>query len=198
MDPVEIFERPPFSNWKESQTTKELVEELTGEVESRLNPRSIYTIIERKNTDLEKYSPPPLLLECELLVIGITTIGEEGKKSEYSTSEGFIVDALENTALSSAYRKTVRMIEEIANERGLKMTRVVSPGSGNIDWETKNQEFIYKNLEAEKIGIQMTPEKLFNPRKSISFVIGLDKDIKEPKELFSCKGCERVDCDYRH
>lgn len=198
-----ILKNPPFSRWIKSGESQykleKLVEKLWKEVKSYLSPQAIYRILRREKTDINKYSPPEPLLKAEFLVVGIVTIGEQVEKNPKSKFllESLVIDALENVALIQAQREVVEFIKKKAEQEDLKMTRIIPPGSGRINWGTENQEFIFKNLEPEKIGVQLTSSYSMKPIKSISFVIGLGGNIEQAKELFSCEGCKRLDCSYR-
>ncbi len=194
-----ILKEPPLSNWGENRESFEKIEktleELLGKLSSEISPKAIYDVIDRKKTDVEDYSPTKPVLKSEYLAFGIVTL-EDRERCESSSLEGLMIDTIENVALNQAVRKVVNIIEE-NKEEGLKMTRLLSPGSGRTGWEIENQELIFKNLDASKIGVSLKPSFAIDPPKSVSFLIGLGEDITQPENVFSCKGCERVECPYR-
>lgn len=187
----ELLENPPFSQWIKStelgEKLKESVHELRGNVLSNLDPRAIYGIFRRGETDVMEYSPPKPILEAELLAVAIVTIGEPTDEipGENSLLKDLVVDGLENFALYQSVKRVVEFIKREAEEDGLKTTRVIFPGGEDIDWGTKNNEFIFKNLVPGKIGVRLTSSYTIKPSKSVSFVMGLGDNIEQAEDLFS-------------
>lgn len=194
-----ILKEPPLSKWgknrKSFEKIEKLLEKLLKKLSYKISPKAIYDIKEREKTDIENYSPTKPVLKSEYLAFVIVTLGKR-EKTEGSSLETLVIDAIENFALNQATRKVVDLIEENKKE-GLKMSRLLSPGSGRIGWEIENQELIFKNLDASKFGVSLKPSFAIDPPKSISFLIGLGEDITQPENVFSCEGCERVECSYR-
>lgn len=195
-----LLREPPLSKWTENQKSREKIEMILEDLPSKLtsiSPKAIYNILDREKTDIEDYSPPEPILDAEYLAVGIVTIGEQDReRGRRNNLEYLVRDTLENIVLNRSIREVVKSIKE-DTRGGLKMTRLLSPGSGRIDWGIENQEFIFKNLDSEKIGVRVKSGCVINPPKSVSFLIGLGRNIKQPDNPFSCKGCERMDCPYR-
>lgn len=199
-----VLDSPPLSKWIKSEKTRGKLEKLLDKwgkrIEQRLSVKAVYNVLKKEETDIEQYSPPDPILEVEYLAMGIVTIGnliEEGNEESEFSLEKIVIDTLENVALDQSVRKVVESIREKAEADGLKLSRVISPGSGRINWGIENQEFICKNLKPEMIGVSLTSNYALNPPKSVSFLIGLGKNLETPENLFSCEGCERLDCPYR-
>lgn len=185
---------------KTGKKTKRVIDELLDKKTHSLSPKAIYRFLKRENSDISSCYPPPPLLEADFLAVGVVTIGESIENDTIGSDnifKNFVIDALENIALDQAKRKVADNIVENAKRNNMKTTRLLASGSGRTDWDTENQEFIFKNLESERIGVQLTPSYVIKPQKSVSFVMGLGKDIRQAKNLFSCEGCERQDCPYR-
>ncbi len=199
-----VFDYPPLSKWINNERTRGKLEKLLDKwnngIEKSLSVKAIYDILKKEGVDIEEYSPPDPILDAEFLAVGIVTVGEgieaSKEKSEFLL-EKVVVDTLGNVALNQSTSRVVDIIREKAEADGLKLSRVISPGSGRINWEIENQEFIYKNLKPESIGVSLTSNYVLNPPKSISFLIGLGTDIETPENLFSCEGCDRSNCSYR-
>ena len=76
--------------------------------------------------------------------------------------------------------------------------KIFNPAIGRLtNGVIENQEFIFKNLDASKIGVVLNQSFVMIPKKSVSFVMGMGHDIEQAKDLFSCAGCKRLDCPYR-
>ncbi|WGI17053.1 hypothetical protein [Methanonatronarchaeum sp. AMET-Sl] len=211
IDVDEVVMGPPFTKWAQNDETREKVREIIydnkDKVLSYTKPRSTQKIILKKNSGIENYSPPTGLLDSEYLAVGAVTIGKEiyqnpirldvDSGKERMSLELLVCDALENIALDNALRKVALEIKEKANKNSFNTTRVVPPGSGRINWGIENQEFIFNNINADKIGVELKETNAISPQKSLSFVLGIGKEIIDIENIFSCKGCPRTECPYR-
>jgi len=169
-----------------------------------IKPRGLYRIGSNEELQISRHNPPGPLRETNYYALNVATVGKEItdaadeliNEGDYTT--GNIVDSLGSAAVNMA---SDRLIDKMMNEAGsigLKSTRAFSPGSGSVDWKVNNQRFIFDNLNTDKIGVKLTPSFTMLPKKSNSFVIGLDKDIKQVENFFSCAGCPRADCPARY
>lgn len=186
------------------------VETMRGKIDEGLEmaneiiePRAIYTIKESDEEELEDYDAPEPLRGNACLAFGASTIGaalpervdelmEEGK---YSLS--YILDSIGSAAVDLTADLLGEEIVSEAHSRGLNTTRVFAPGSGSSGWRVNNQRFIFANLNPGKIGVTLTSSFTMLPKKSNSLVMGLDNDVNQVKNLFSCAGCRRTDCPAR-
>ena len=150
-----ILKRHPFSNWIKDEHFKEKLEKLADKTEEKvksyISPKAIIHILPRREPSLNEYAPPELL-KSDYLVLGVVTIGEQADKTPKGANlfESLVTDALKNVALIQAERKVVEFIMEIAEREKLNTTRIIPPGSGRTRWGIENQEFIFKNQQAEK------------------------------------------------
>ena len=198
----DILKVPPFSNWIKAGASKakfeELLEKMEPEVGSYLSPKGMLRIIRRNEADLSPRAPPELL-EADLLAIGVATIGEGAERHQRRGNlfEGLVTDALENVALLRAERQLVEFVRGQAEAGGLNLSRVIPPGSGRTSWSIENQRLVFQHLDAGKIGVRLSPSYSMKPQKSVSFVMGLGRNIEPAKNLYSCEGCRRLDCSYR-
>jgi len=98
-------------------------------------------------------------------------------------------------------RATTDLVSEVglwARERDFGTSRAFSPGAAGDAWDLSKQALLFAYVPTESIGVQLTPSYLMHPRKSLSFVLGLGKDVPHVPDPFSCDGCPRTDCAYRH
>ena len=109
-----------------------------------------------------------------------------------------ILDAIAMTGLSLIGDQLGRAAFDWARDRGLSASRSFSPGAGASGWEIKHQRFLFDFLPEEPLGVELTPHFLMRPLKSVSFIIGIGSRVKQAKHPFSCEGCDRLDCAYRH
>ncbi|OKY78050.1 MAG: Vitamin B12 dependent methionine synthase, activation domain [Candidatus Methanohalarchaeum thermophilum] len=206
----EVLENPPFTKWAQNEKTKMKVRDIVSRVKedvlSYTKPRSIQKVLPKKNTEIKAYSPPKGLLDSDHLAVGVVTIGAEiyenpirknKSRDDRASLEMLVIDAIENIALEKSFRKVALEIKSEATDNGLNTTRIVPPGSGRVDWGIENQEFIFNLINAGKINVELKKTNAISPQKSLSFVIGIGKEIKNIENIFSCEGCERIDCPYR-
>jgi len=83
-----------------------------------------------------------------------------------------------------------------AKEQNFQTTKYFSPGSGN--WDISQQKNIFQIIPADKIGVKLTESYMMVPKKSLSWVIGIGKEIIIPsKGNDSCKTCLAENCPFR-
>jgi len=143
-----------------------------------------------------------LLKGANYLVLGVATIGSslENKVSEFFTQgeypRAIALDAVGTVAVESLSRYIKNLICQEAKEQYFKTTRYFSPGYG--DWDISQQKDIFKIIPTNKIGVSLTESCMILPRKSLSWVIGIGKNITIPsKDNNSCQICQAKNCQYR-
>ena len=112
-------------------------------------------------------------------LIGLLTIGEllENRVSDLYKRKAYaralMLDAVGSETVEAAadalMGKMAGEINETAGPHGL--TQRFSPGYG--DWDIREQHLIFRLLDSERVGIKMMPSCLMVPRKSISFIVGI-------------------------
>lgn len=200
-----ILESPPFSNWigkdNSASELEKLLDQYRFKVKEYALPKALYTILEKQDLDIQSYSFPGYIMKSDFVAIGALTIGEDTLDDEdfieNSLLDKMIVDALENYVLNQALRKVVNQIKDWGEGKDLNSTRVISPGGGSTDWGIENQDFIMNNLNTERIGVRFKKNYLLRPQKSLTFTMGLGKNVAQAENLFSCEGCKRYECPYR-
>ena len=115
------------------------------------------------------------------LLVGVVTIGDllEKKVSElFSQGEyprALALDAVGTVAAEDFSRKVRKLARQEVIEQGFKTSRHFSPGYSG--WAVSQQKVIFKNIPAENIGVKLTKGCMMLPRKSLSWVIGVGKEI---------------------
>lgn len=166
--------------------------------------KATYAIGENNQKIIDEYHLPEPLQEAELLAFGISTIGVEleeevdqlMKEGNYALSN--ILDSVGSAAVNETADRLGTKVLDYSGDNDLNNTRAFSPGSGSSHWKIKNQRLIFDSLNPDELGVNLTPSFTMVPKKSSSFVIGLGKEVQQARDLFSCEGCERADCPYRH
>ncbi|MBM7623417.1 hypothetical protein [Sporohalobacter salinus] len=129
--------------------------------------------------------------------VGLATIGFqiEEKIGDYFNEENYlkatILDVVGNILLDRVTKQVWHAIRNCSLEQGLGVSGYYSPGDG--DWTIRDQEFLFKLLSGDQIGVYLTSKQVLSPQKSLLFIIGqgssLDVDEYEP-----CLDCPNQDC----
>ncbi len=143
-----------------------------------------------------------LLKGSSYLVLGIVTIGSflENKVSELFTKGEYpravALDSV-GTVLVRSFSDYMRSVVcQEAKEQDLHTTKYFSPGSD--DWDIKQNKIIFQNIPVNKIGVKLTESYLMIPQKSLSWIIGVGKNITiSPKNDHSCQTCQATNCPFR-
>ncbi|TFG90848.1 MAG: hypothetical protein E4G71_04690, partial [Candidatus Atribacteria bacterium] len=62
----------------------------------------------------------------------------------------------------------------------LKRVDIFLPGYG--DWEVSQQDTIFRSIPADNIDVRLTKSYMMLPQKSLSWVIGVGKEVITPSE----------------
>lgn len=137
-----------------------------------------------------------LLEQCEKVAVFITTIGSHLEEMVSQLAEdGFMLQASVLDAIGSGMTEKMansvqQMIREEARTQGLHISQRFSPGY--CDWNVKQQKKVFRAMNGDSAGIQLTEECLMLPRKSVSGIIGIG-----PREVASynpCQTCGKRNC----
>jgi len=143
-----------------------------------------------------------LLKGTNCLVLGVVTVGstlennvtELFARGEYPRA--IALDAVGTVAVEALSKYVRNLICQEVKDRNLQITRHFSPGYN--DWDINQQKVIFEIIPADKIGVKLTESCMMLPRKSLSWVIGIGKDISRlSKEKGTCKICKLKSCQYR-
>ena len=152
----------------------------------------------------EVKSLPEPIRRAEFFAFALCTVGDriEGGiralNAEGKMVEGLILDALGSVAVSELAEMVASEIRQWARERGYGVSRAFEPGAGAGDWPLANQRLVFGRLPAVELGVTLTEDLLMQPRKSLSFVMGIGKHVIPIPHPFSCAGCPRADCPFRY
>ncbi len=147
---------------------------------------------------------PETIHGAEYVCFGLTTAGavidERARelRARGDLVDSMILDAVATAGLSLIGDRLGRTVSDWASKRGLSTSRGFSPGAGASGWDLSNQRLVFAHLPTDPLGVQLTSHYLMIPSKSVSFVLGIGKGVRQASHLFSCEGCDRLDCAYRH
>ena len=142
-----------------------------------------------------------LLERSDMVAIFALTIGNHLEKlAEGLAQDGLVLKASVLEAVGAAAAEKLantlsERVEKTAQNYGLATSRRFSPGY--CDWSVKQQRMIFKALEADSGGVQLTRGCLMIPRKSVSGIIGIGPrgvvDVYNP-----CPSCNKnADCPWQ-
>ncbi|MGE5485317.1 MAG: hypothetical protein ACM3X4_09895 [Ignavibacteriales bacterium] len=141
-----------------------------------------------------------LLEGADRIVLMCGTIGpalEETAASlsaEGDTLRAYLLDTYGSVAVNSLFRK---MYQSARNEfPGLGATVTMSPGQ--LDWDVKEQDTLFRLLSPGKIGVTLTPSSMMKPIKSATDAFGIGDPSRVRRGHFACESCTRRNvCAYR-
>ena len=144
-----------------------------------------------------------LLKGTTYLVLGVATIGSslENKVSEFFTKGEYpravALDAVGTVSVRSLSNYMRSLVCQEAKEQNLQTTKYFSPGSA--DWDISQQKNIFQIIPVDKIGVKLTESYMMVPQKSLSWIIGIGKNITifSNKNDNSCQICQATNCQFR-
>ena len=104
-----------------------------------------------------------------------------------------LLDAAATTAVEQAADAMERHFATMFAKDGFKLRWRFSPGYG--DWDLTAQEKLFTISGAEQIGMSLTSAMMLEPRKSITAIIGLTKELSTRRK--NCVTCDKLDCPAR-
>lgn len=107
------------------------------------------------------------------------------------------LDAVGTVAVQNLSRYVRSLICQEVKDRNLQISRSFSPG--NSVWDISQQKEIFKIISANKIEVKLIKSYMMIPKKSLSWVVGVGKNIIAPskEEGHSCKTCQAETCQFR-
>ena len=123
--------------------------------------------------------------------------GDHFKNGEYL--QGLLLDAAATAAVEHLADQVDALIQREAARSGQHTVWRFSPGYG--DWPLDQQPELIRVTKCETIGISLSESKMLVPRKSVTAIIGLYKEVKGAEETKhaanGCAACDKTDCPSR-
>jgi hypothetical protein len=133
---------------------------------------------ELKGALLTKHLAPAAEVIVILCTIGF---GLENLVKEYMVTDivyALALDGLGSAGVEALANAACRRFEIEAETAGLAASIPLSPGM--VDWNVEDgQPQIFDLLHEQEIGVTLTPSSIMLPRKSLSMVLGLGKDMAD-------------------
>jgi len=218
IDEEEVLRYLGYHRNKAGETSEIILQITREEIEQGyclFEPKGIYSKVMIKNISSEgrinlenglcleiNNSMLNLLKGTRYLAFGLSTIGNQLEekvvelfaKNEYP--KAMALDAVGTVASKFLSNYIQSVICQEAKEQNFQTTKYFSPGSG--DWNISQQKNIFQIIPAGKIGVKLTESYMMIPKKSLSWVIGMGKEIIIPsKGDNSCKTCLAENCQFR-
>ena len=181
--------------------TSDIMDEVESELLKVCRPAYTFTEIPKDSPALGGNDIKEVVSESEKVLIIAETLGIYVEKLLRKTqitdmAKAVVVDAMASVAIEQFMDK----IEDELKERykGLYFTNRFSPGYG--DYPLEKQREVVKILNTEKkLGLSLSDSLLLNPTKSVTAVIGLNKnEVKGKINCTSkCMKCGNKNCPYR-
>jgi hypothetical protein len=198
-----------------NQNILRITEEEINRGYNLFKPQGIYSLIKiisfasKGRIDLEnelvfRFSKSVInqLKEASHLLVGVVTIGDflEKKVSKlFSQGEyprALALDAVGTVAVEDFSRGVRKLARQEVKEQGFKTSRHFSPGYGGL--EVSQQDIIFKNIPTDNIGVMLTKGYMMLPQKSLSWIIGVGKEmIIFSEEDNNCGNCQFKCCNYK-
>lgn len=128
------------------------------------------------------------------VALAVCTIGPilEEKVSGYFTEKdplrATLLDGIGSAAVDTLSQKTCRILRQEADYRGFKASSPFSPGMHGFP--LAEQSDLCRSVRAEQIGVSLTTAAMMVPRKSVSMLMGLGKNMPIWTQAHACGICE--------
>ncbi len=106
-----------------------------------------------------------------------------------------ILDSVGSAAVENMADYIDKVICQQAFAEGLGLTPRISPGFGGCPLE--EQRLVFALLPSDRMGVTLTPAYMMQPRKSISFAIGIGEGFTFDRGISRCRHCDMANCPYR-
>lgn len=159
-------------------------------------------VLSTPNFKLEGKSITRHLSTCEKVICIAVTVGEEIERevTKKFGAGNYVESVLLDAAATAAVEQAANLLEKAVAPQifkdGFKMKSRFSPGYG--DWELENQKNFFDITGAAEIGMSLSSALMLMPRKSITAIIGLTKNIYDGKSnKKKCETCGKINCPAR-
>ncbi len=131
---------------------------------------------------------------ADKLIVAAITLGPEletqvaAYQAAGRMSDAFALDSAGSAYIALSSPRFCDSLKKTYNSDGLMTTFPMGPGHSY--WpDLREQRVIFKLLQPEAIGMQLSESNLIMPRKSVSMVIGLGRNLPELRGKTHCDFC---------
>ncbi|MBE3139939.1 MAG: hypothetical protein IMZ53_05070 [Thermoplasmata archaeon] len=125
------------------------------------------------------------LVSVQSIIAIICTVGPElenyaSRVSDSDLVYGLALDGVGSAGVETLANAVCNYFEQESLKNGLQTTIPLSPGM--IGWPVENgQPILFEILRPGKIGVELNPQFMMLPRKTVSILIGVGKELDNSK-----------------
>jgi hypothetical protein len=157
LDPAVLYRQLLVNEIKHDQLILENQFKISGEIVSRhlISAQSVIAIVCTIGKELENYA---------------------SRISDGDLGYGLALDGVGSAGVESLANAVCSYFEVESLKNGLQTTMPLSPGM--IGWPVeKGQPILFEILQPGKIGVELNPQYMMSPRKSVSILIGVGNEL---------------------
>lgn len=211
IDKTEVLRYLGHTNQAIDPNIGQLLDECLIEITKIMTPKFVYeTFMLGKEEDaislqgtilvMESKDIADLLANSDKCVLMAASLGlEVDRKIAYyaktDVTRSLILDACASTAIEALCDQVEEAVRLEACDHGYHITTRFSPGYGDLPITL--QKPITQVLQTyPKIGLTVNESSIMLPRKSVTAIIGWQKEEAAAK-VIKCKGCNKQNCSFR-
>lgn len=211
IDKLEILRYLGHTNQVIDSNTEQLLNECLIEVNELMTPKFVYDVfdIDKDNNSIglrntillmESKDIASHLGKSDKCVLMATSLGLEvdmkiAYYSKTNVTKSLILDACASTAIEALCDEVEEKIRKEACDHGYNITSRFSPGYGDLPIGLQ-KSFTQVLQTYPKMGLTVTESSIMLPRKSVTAIIGWQKEEVAAK-VIKCKLCKKPNCSFR-
>ena len=139
-----------------------------------------------------------LLEQCNQVAVFVVTIGEcleetaSSLADNSSVLQAAVLEAMGSEAVESVADFVQDKLGSMVQNHGFVISRRFSPGY--CGWDIEQQNMVFRALDGNSAGVDLSDSCLMIPRKSISGIIGIGPSDGNVDRYNPCGFCDKCDC----
>ena len=207
---LKVLARPEDNSF---ETVKQILDKYFDKFESYDDISGGYTIIEsfKMNSDMKSITLNGTVLNTDFIIVKqlnnvkkvavfactagsiISDLSQKCLQKD-NVLEGYILDVLGSVVVEKAMDMIQKSLELDMLKHHLQITKRFSPGY--CGWDVAEQSKLFTMLPDNFCNIKLTDSALMIPKKSISGIIGIGKNVASDK--YFCESCPKSECLYKN
>ncbi|MFC1990480.1 vitamin B12 dependent-methionine synthase activation domain-containing protein, partial [Chloroflexota bacterium] len=110
-------------------------------------------------------------------------------------AEAVMLDSVGSVAAEGLADLANYSICQTADKLNMRAGARFSPGYGK--WNLSDQKVLFNLCDAERIGVSLNNQYMMIPRKSVSFCVGIGRELASHAGMNHCRRCHMKQCQYR-
>lgn len=211
IDKLEILRYLGHTNQDIDSNTQQLLDECLIEINELMATNFVYEIFDLDKVDNSISLRDTILVmeskdisnhlaksdKCALMsaTLGLQVDMKIAYYSKTDVTRSLILDACASTAIEALCDEVETKIKKEACDHGYNITTRFSPGYGDLPI-TLQKSFTQVLRTYPRMGLTVTENSIMLPRKSVTAIIGWQKEEVTMKEI-KCKSCNKANCTFR-